>query len=84
MNRNIRFVIQGFFLCFLSLNLTQLSGKHSEAKPNSLRRLLLCRINLNNSEIFRLFFEDIFLRNTAKKINLPSDVLGGGEVVHSN
>ena len=41
-------------------------------------------LNLNNSEIFRLSFEDIFwgtLDTYAKKIKPPSAVLGGG-VVH--
>ena len=38
-------------------------------------------INLNNSEIFRISFEDIFwgtLDTYTKKMNLPSAVLGGG------
>ena len=37
--------------------------------------------NLNNSEIFRLFFEDIFLETLdtyTKKMNPPSVVLKGG------
>ena len=37
--------------------------------------------NLNNSEIFRLSFEDIFLGTLdtyTKKMNPPSAVLGGG------
>ena len=40
-------------------------------------------LNLNNSEIFRLSFEDIFLGTLdtyTKKINPPSAVLGGGGV----
>ena len=43
-------------------------------------------LNLNNSEIFRLSLEDIFLRTLdtyTKKINPPSAVLvGGGEGAH--
>ena len=38
-------------------------------------------LNLNNSEIFRLSFEDIFLGTLdayTKKMNPPSAVLGGG------
>ena len=38
-------------------------------------------LNLNNSEIFRLSFEDIFwgtLDTYTKKMNPPSAVLGGG------
>ena len=38
-------------------------------------------LNLNNSEIFRLSFEDIFLETLdtyTKKMNPPSAVLGGG------
>ena len=43
-------------------------------------------LNLNNSEIFRLSFEDIFLGildTYTKKINPPSAVLGGGCTVRS-
>ena len=38
-------------------------------------------LNLNNSEIFRLSFEDIFwgtLNTYTKKMNPPLAVLGGG------
>ena len=43
-------------------------------------------LNLNNSEIFRLSFEDIFLGRLdtyTKKMNPPSAVLGGGCTVRS-
>ena len=43
-------------------------------------------LNLNNSEIFRLSFEDIFLGTLdtyTKKMNPPSAVLGGGCTVRS-
>ena len=48
-----------------------------------LKKHVFGSLNLNNSEIFRLSFEDIFLGTLdtyTKKMNPPSAVLGGGGV----
>ena len=46
-----------------------------------LKKHVFGSLNINNSEIFRLSFEDIFLETLdtyTKKMNPPSAVLGGG------
>ena len=48
-----------------------------------LKKHVFGSLNLNNSEIFRLSFEDTFwgtLDTYMKKMNAPSAVLGGGVV----
>ena len=57
-------------LSLLKLGLSEYAEKH-----------VFGSLNLNNSELFRLSFEDNFLGTLdtyTKKINPPSTVLGGG------